>query len=108
MLTFSEALDPARAPISANYTLAEITVKGWGKHAIEAFKKVRVTGATYIPQSDAVILWFAGKRAFRKGARIEVHAGASGAADGITNLQGIHLAGDGAHEGTDATVRVGT
>jgi hypothetical protein len=106
VLTFDQALDPARAQNPANYTVAEITTQGKGKHARERLKAVRVVSATYDPQAHTVTLRFAGTHPFQKGAQIIVHAGAPGAADGITNEQGVHLAGDGVHEGTDATVRV--
>jgi hypothetical protein len=106
VLTFSEALDPARAQNPANYTVEEITTQGKGKHAREKLKPVRVVSATYDPQAHTVTLRLAGKQSFKQGAQITVHAGAPGAADGIADEQGVHLAGDGVHEGTDATVRI--
>ena len=98
--TFDRSIDPSHAEDRRNYVVYQVVVTHKGKKIIERLKPVVVITTHYDSQGHTVDLAFRGKGLFKSGAQFTLLA------KGIATLGGAHLAGDGVHEGTDATGRV--
>ncbi len=88
---FSEALNPSRATIAANYQVDTVSTKRIKKQTRRILHPITGFAVAYSAATDSVTLTFTGKQAFRTGGQIEVLSGPS---FGVTGKSGAALAGN--------------